>query len=146
MKFLKTDHIGIVVNNLPAVKAFFLDFGLEVQGEQEIEGEWVDRVVGLNNVKSSIVVLRPSEGGANIELIKYYNPTDKQEIQQSFANCAGIRNIAFTVDDIETVVAEMKKKGFEIFGEIQNYEGIYKLCYIRGPEGIILMLAEELRK
>lgn len=144
MKFKKIDHIGIVVNDLPAAKAFFLDFGLEVQGEADIQGEWVDRVVGLNNVKSEIAVLRSPDGGSNIELIKYLNPTDGQINQPPLANTPGIRNIAFTVDDIEAVVAEMKKKGFEIFGEIQNYEGIYKLCYIRGPEGIILMLAEEL--
>lgn len=144
MKFKKIDHIGIVVNDLPAAKAFFLDFGLEIEGEADIQGEWVDKVVGLNNVRSEIAVLKSPDGGANIELIKYYNPSDKQEIQPPLANMPGIRNIAFTVDDIETVVAEMKKKGFEIFSEIQNYEGIYKLCYIRGPEGIILMLAEEL--
>ncbi|MDD4969259.1 MAG: VOC family protein [Paludibacter sp.] len=144
MKLKKIDHIGVVVNDLVAAKAFFLEVGLEVQGEAEIEGEWVDRVVGLNNVKSSIAVLRSPDGGANIELIKYHKPTDEQEFQLPLANTVGIRNIAFTVDDIEAVVAKLTEKGFDIFGEIQQYEGIYKLCYIRGPEGIILMLAEEL--
>ena len=145
MKFQKIDHIGIVVNDLPAAKAFFLDFGLEVEGEAEVEGEWVDRVVGLDSVKSAIAVLRSPDGGANIELIKYYKPSGEQEIQQPLANTFGIRNIAFTVDDIETVVAELKKKGIELFGEVQQYEESYKLCYIRGPEGIILMLAEPLK-
>lgn len=144
MKIQKTDHIGIVVNDLPAAKAFFLDLGLELQGEAEVEGKWVDRVVGLTNVRSSIAVLRPPDGGSNIELIKYNNPSVEQEIQLPMANTSGIRNIAFTVDDIEAVVTQLKNKGMEIFGEIQQYEESYKLCYIRGPEGIILMLAEEL--
>ena len=144
MNIQKTDHIGIVVNDLPAAKAFFLDLGLELQGEAEVEGKWVDRVVGLTNVRSSIAVLRPPDGGSNIELIKYDNPSSEQEIQLPLANTFGIRNIAFTVDDIEAVVAGLKEKGMEIFGDIQKYEKSYKLCYIRGPEGIILMLAEEL--
>ncbi len=144
MKFKKIDHIGIVVNNLEAAKAFFLDFGLEVVGEAEVEGEWVDRVVGLKGVKSAIVVLRTPDGGANLELIKYYSPSAEQESQQP-PNTVGIRNIAFEVDDIEAVVAELKKKGIESIGEIQQYEQSYKLCYWRGPEGIILMLAEPLQ-
>ena len=145
MKFQKIDHIGIVVNDLAAAKAFFLDFGLEVEGEGEVEGEWVDKVVGLNEVKSSIVVLRAPDGGSNIELIKYHNPSGEPEIQQPLANTFGIRNIAFTVDDIDAVVAALKQKGMEIFGEVQQYQEFYKLCYIRGPEGIILMLAEPLQ-
>jgi catechol 2,3-dioxygenase-like lactoylglutathione lyase family enzyme len=145
MRFLKIDHIGIVVNDLDAAKAFFLDFGLEVEGEADIEGEWVDKVVGINNVKSAIAVLQAPDGGATIELIKYHRPSDEQEIQQPLANTFGIRNIAFTVDDIDAVVAELKKKGVELFGEVVQYEEFYKLCYIRGPEGIILMLAEALK-
>jgi catechol 2,3-dioxygenase-like lactoylglutathione lyase family enzyme len=125
MKFQKIDHIGVVVNDLDAAKAFFLDFGLEVQGEGEVEGEWVDRVVGLQGVKSAIVVLRPPDGGTNIELIKYIRPSAQQEIQQPLANTFGIRNIAFTVDDIEAVVAKLKERGMEIFDEIQQYEESY---------------------
>jgi catechol 2,3-dioxygenase-like lactoylglutathione lyase family enzyme len=145
MKFKRIDHIGVVVNDLDAAKAFFLDFGLEVEGEGEVEGEWVDQVVGLNNVKSTIVVLRTPDGGANIELIKYYKPLDEREVQQAYSNTPGIRNIAFEVDDIEAVVAELNEKGYNTFGEVQQYEEYYKLCYIRGPEGIILMLAEPLK-
>jgi catechol 2,3-dioxygenase-like lactoylglutathione lyase family enzyme len=145
MKFKRIDHIGVVVNDLDAAKAFFLDFGLEVEGEGEVEGEWVDQVVGLNNVKSTIVVLRTPDGGANIELIKYYKPLDEREVQQAYSNTPGIRNIAFEVDDIEAVVAELNEKGYNTFGEVQQYQEYYKLCYIRGPEGIILMLAEPLK-
>ncbi|OAB31244.1 glyoxalase [Paenibacillus macquariensis subsp. defensor] len=139
------DHVGVIVNDLSAAKAFFLDFGLEVQGEGEIEGEWVDRVVGLNDVKGACVVMRALNGQASIELIKFYTPSDEKDIQQSFANTLGIRHIAFAVEDIEAVVTKLKKKGTEIFSEIQNYEDSYKLCYCRGPEGIILELAERIR-
>ncbi len=145
MKLKKIDHIGIVVNDLAAAKAFFLDLGLEVDGEAEMEGEWVDQVVGFKGVKSAISVLRAPDGGANIELIKYYKPLDEREIQQPFPNTPGIRNIAFEVDDIEAVVARLNEKGYYTLGEVPQYEDIYKLCYIHGPEGIIIMLAEALK-
>jgi catechol 2,3-dioxygenase-like lactoylglutathione lyase family enzyme len=145
MKFQRLDHIGVVVNDLPAAKAFFLDFGLAVLGEGEMEGEWLGRIVGLKGVKTGFVVMGTPEGGANIELIRYYQPVDERAIQPVYSNTLGIRNIAFEVDDIEAVVAELKKKGIESLGEIQQYEESYKLCYWRGPEGIILMLAQPLK-
>ena len=126
------------------LKHFFLDFGLEVQGEGEVEGEWVDQVVGLHDVKSAIVMLGTPDGQTRIELAKFYTPLDEKGIQQSFANTLGIRHITFAVEDIEALVAKLKKRGTEIFSEIQNYENIYKLCYVRGPEGIILELAEQI--
>jgi len=144
VKVHKIDHVGIVVNDLAAAKAFFLDFGLEVQGEGEVEGEWVDQVVGLHDVKSAIVMLGTPDGQTRIELAKFYTPLDEKGIQQSFANTLGIRHITFAVEDIEALVAKLKKRGTEIFSEIQNYENIYKLCYVRGPEGIILELAEQI--
>ena len=85
------------------------------------------------------------DGQANLKLIKFYTPSDEKDIQQPFANTLGIRHIAYLVEDIEAVVAKLKKKGTEIFSEIQNYEDSYKLCYIRGPEGIILELAEQIK-
>jgi catechol 2,3-dioxygenase-like lactoylglutathione lyase family enzyme len=145
MKIHRIDHVGVIVNDLSAAKAFFLDFGLEVQGEGELEGEWVDQVVGLNDVKAALVVLRTPDGQANLELVKFYTPSDEKDIQQPFANTLGIRHIAFAVEDIESVVAKLKKKGTKIFSEIQDYEESYKLCYIRGPEGIILELAEQIK-
>jgi catechol 2,3-dioxygenase-like lactoylglutathione lyase family enzyme len=145
MKVNRIDHVGVIVNDLSAAKEFFLDLGLELQGEGELEGECVDQVVGLNSVKSAIVFLRSPDGGASIELTKFYNPSDEQDIQKSFANTLGIRHIAFAVDDIEAIVAKLKKKGTEIFSEIQQYEESYKLCYVRGPEGIILELAEKIK-
>jgi catechol 2,3-dioxygenase-like lactoylglutathione lyase family enzyme len=144
MKIHRIDHVGVIVSDLSAAKAFFLDFGLEVQGEGEVEGEWVDQVVGLHDVKAAIVMLGAPDGQANIELTKFYTPLDEQGIRQSFANTLGIRHIAFAVEDIEALVAKLKNKGTAIFSEIQTYENEYKLCYVRGPEGIILELAEQI--
>ncbi|MBC9785081.1 VOC family protein [Heliobacterium chlorum] len=145
MKINRIDHVGVVVNDLLVTKAFFLDFGLELLGEGEVDGEWVDRVVGLNNVKAKCVVFRTPDGQANIELFKFYTPSDDQGILKPSANTLGIRHIAFAVEDIEAIVAKLKKKGTEIISEIQQYKESYKLCLLRGPEGIILELAEEIK-
>jgi catechol 2,3-dioxygenase-like lactoylglutathione lyase family enzyme len=141
MKIHRIDHVGVIVNDLPAAKAFFLDLGLEVQGE----GEWLDQIVGLNGVKTAFVFLGMPDGQTNLELIKYYKPSDEKDLQQPLANTLGIRHIAFVVEAIEAVVAKLKEQGKEVFGEIQNYENMYKLCYVRGPEGIILELAEQIK-
>jgi catechol 2,3-dioxygenase-like lactoylglutathione lyase family enzyme len=144
MKVHRVDHVGVIVNDLPAAKAFFLDFGLELQGEGALEGAWLDRVVGLNDVKTSFAFFRVPDGQTNIELIKFHTPSDENGIQQPLANTLGVRHIAFAVEDIEAVVAKLKEKGTEAFSEIQDFEGKYKLCYVRGPEGIILELAEQI--
>ena len=142
MKIHHIDHIGINVNDLAAAKAFFVDFGLEVQGEGEMESKQLDQVVGLKDVKTKYVFMRTPDGGANIELIKYYRPTDENGVQKPFANTFGIRHIAFVVENIEAIVAKLTKNGTEVFSEIQHF-GSYKLIYVRGPEGIILELAEQ---
>lgn len=162
MKIHRIDHVGIIVNDLPAAKAFFLDFGLEMLGEGKVEGEWVERMerlMGLQDVKEEVemlrtpeddanielVVLRTPEGNANIELVKFHTPSDENSIQRPLANTLGIRHIAFAVEDIEALVTKLTKIGAELIGEIQNYKNAYKLCYVRGPEGIILELAEEIK-
>lgn len=145
MKIHRIDHVGINVNNLSAAKAFFLDFGLEMMGEGKVEGEWVEQIIGLHDVQSEIVMLRTPGGEANIELVKFHSPSDENGIQRSLANTLGLRHICFAVEDIDALAAKLKKKGMELFGEIQNYENSYKLCYVRGPEGIILELAEKLQ-
>ncbi|MEK4487110.1 VOC family protein [Psychrobacillus sp. FSL H8-0484] len=145
MKIHRIDHVGVIVNDLSAAKDFFLDFGLEVQGEWEMEGELINQVFGLNDVKVACVGLGTQDGQVWIELIKFYNPSDEREIQQPFANTLGIRHIAFAVEDIEAVVAKLKKQGTKIFSEILHYEESYKLCYCSGPEGIILELAEKIK-
>lgn len=115
-------------------------------GEGMVEGEWVERIIGLNDVKVEFAMLQTPDGETNIELIKFHSPLDEKGIQLQLANTLGIRHIAFVVEEIEAVVAKLKKKGVELFGEIINYENIYKLCYVRGPEGIILELAEQIKE
>ncbi|MEQ6853893.1 VOC family protein [Lysinibacillus capsici] len=161
MKIRKIDHVGITVNDLPAAKAFFLDFGLEVLGEGKVEGEWVkrmERVIGLQDIKEDvaklqtsdsdanleIVMLRTPDGETNIELVKFNAPSNEIGIQHPLANTKGIQHIAFNVEDIEALVNKLTKKGAELISDIYRYENAYKLCYIRGPEGIILELAEEI--
>jgi catechol 2,3-dioxygenase-like lactoylglutathione lyase family enzyme len=145
MKIHRIDHVGVIVNDLPAAKAFFVDFGLEVHGEGELAGAWLDQIVGLNDVKTAYVMLRLPAGQAKLELVKFYTPSAESGLEPPLANTLGIRHIAFAVEDIEAVVANLKKKGVEVFSEIQCYEESYKLCYVRGPEGIILELAEQLK-
>lgn len=143
MKINRIDHVSINVNDLSKAKAFFLDLGLEVKAEWESEGEQLDKIVGLNDVKTACVGLGAPDGQAWIELVKFYSPSDETSFQQPTANTLGIRHICFAVEDIEAIAAKLKKKGTEIFSEIQQYGESYKLCYVRGPEGIILELAEK---
>ncbi|PFH90581.1 VOC family protein [Bacillus sp. AFS088145] len=141
----RIDHVSINVNDLSEAKAFFLDLGLEVKAEWELAGEQLDRIVGLNNVKTACVGMGMPDGQVWIELVKFYTPSDEREIQQPLANTLGIRHICFNVEEIEAIIAKLKKRGTEIFSEIQQYEESYKLCYVRGPEGIILELAETIK-
>ena len=143
MRVRRIDHIGVIVDDLAAAKAFFLDFGLEALGDADMEGEVVDRLLGLRGVKTSLVMMRPPGGEACIELIKFHSPEDDNDVQLS-VTAPGIRHIAFLVEDLDALVATLKAKGADVFSEIQTYENRYKLCYVRGPEGIILDLAEEI--
>ncbi|SHN15463.1 VOC family protein [Gracilibacillus kekensis] len=144
MKFNRIDHVGIIVNDLSAAKEFFLDLGLEMLGEGEVEGDWVEQIIGLNDVKETVVMLGLPDGQSTLELGKFHTPSDEKGIQNSFANTLGIRHIAFSVEDIDSIVAKLKKKGTELIGQVQNYENVYKLGYVRGPEGIILELVEKI--
>ena len=145
MKINRIDHVSINVNDFSEAKAFFVDLGLEVKAEWELDGEQLNRVVGLKDVKTACVGLGMPDGQAWLELVKFYTPLDENEIQTPLANTLGIRHICFNVEDIEAIVSKLKKKGAEIFSDIEQYEGSYKLCYVRGPEGIILELAEKIK-
>jgi len=145
MKVQRIDHVSVNVNDLPAAKAFFLDLGLELHGEGALEGVWLERLFGLKDAKTSFAWFRAPDGQVSIELVTYHRPSDENGLQPSSANTLGIRHIAFAVEDIEGVVATLKEKGTDTFSEIQDYEGTYKLCYVRGPEGMILELAEQIR-
>jgi len=144
MKIRKIDHVGIVVQNLPAAKAFFLALGMELLGEQEVGGEWVDRVVGLEGVQASIAMLGPTEGETRIELVKFHTPAEVDGGARTAANGLGIRHFTLVVEDVDAAVAKVREHGGELVREIVNYENVYKVCYVRGPEGIILELAQEL--
>lgn len=144
MKIHRIDHVGIIVNDLSAATAFFLELGLEVLGKGELEGELLNTVTGLNDAKTELVMLGAPDGQTELELVKYHRASDENGIPPNAANTLGIRHIAFAVEDIDAIVAKLKKNGTEFFSEIQNYEGIYKLCYVHGPEGIILELAEKI--
>jgi catechol 2,3-dioxygenase-like lactoylglutathione lyase family enzyme len=145
MKIRRIDHVGIVVNDLPAAKNFFLDLGLEMQGEGKVEGEWVDRVVGLHDVKAARVMLRTPDREANIELLKFHMPPGEEacSVPWRMLRVSGI--LPLLLKTLKAIVANLKQKGAELVGEIQNYENAYELCYVRGPEGIILELAEQLK-
>jgi catechol 2,3-dioxygenase-like lactoylglutathione lyase family enzyme len=144
MKVRRIDHVGIIVNDLAAAKDFFVEFGLVVHGEREMEGALLERLLGLDGAKTSFVTLGPPDGGATIELITFQQPANEQASLRAPVHAVGIRHIAFLVEDIDAVVAKLTAMGAEPFSEVQRYEDSYKLCYVRGPEGIILDLAEEL--
>jgi catechol 2,3-dioxygenase-like lactoylglutathione lyase family enzyme len=144
MKVRRIDHIGIIVNDLAAARDFFVAFGLVVHGEAQMEGALLDNLLGLDDAKTSFVTLGPPDGGATIELITFHHPANEQAAQRAPVNAVGIRHIAFLVEDIEATVAKLQALGAEPFSAVQRYEDSYKLCYMRGPEGIILDLAEEI--
>lgn len=139
------DNVGIVVEDLAAATAFFVRLGLELVGEAEVGGTWVDRVVGLEGVRSEIAMVQTPDGRSRLELMKYHSPAPQPGDADAPANTLGIRRLAFTVDDVDATVAGLRERGTELLGEVVTYEDAYRLCYVRGPEGIIVMLAEQLR-
>lgn len=144
MTIRSMDNVGIVVEDLAAAVEFFEQLGLTVQGATQVSGEWVDRVVGLDGVRSNIAVLQTPDGHGRIELMQYVTPAVRGGDSDAPPNTLGIRRIAFTVDDLEETVAGLRARGTQLMGDVENFKNIYKLCYLRGPEGIMLMLAEEL--
>ena len=136
--------MGIVVNDLAAATAFFVELGLELEGEGKVEGGWVDRVVGLSGVRAEIAMLQSPDGHGRVELAKFHAPPGEAGDGRAPANLPGIRHVAFVVDDIDAVVAGLRAHGGELVGEIERYEDRYRLCYVRGPEGIIVELAQSL--
>ena len=145
MTLQRMDNVLIVVEDLEAAKAFFAELGLELEGEAPLEGSWVDTVLGLNDVRADIAMMRTPDGHGRVELSKFHTPPAvRAEPENAPANTLGIRRIMFAVDDIDDVVARLRGHGAELVGEIAQYEDIYRLCFLRGPEGIIIGLAEQL--
>ena len=146
MTLRRMDNVLIVVEDLEAVKAFFGELGMELEGQIPLEGDMVDRLVGLENVRCEIAMMRTPDGHGRIELDKFYTPAAvRAEPKNTPVNTLGIRRIMFAVDDIDDVVARLLTHGAELIGGVTQYEDRYRLCYIRGPEGIMVALAEQLR-
>ncbi|MDW5326817.1 VOC family protein [Plantactinospora sp. KLBMP9567] len=141
----RMDNVLIVVDDLAAAIAFFVELGMELEGETTVEGESVDQLVGLDGVRADIAVVRTPDGHGRVELTKFHRPKAiSAEPKDAPANTLGIRRIMFAVDDIEDVIARLRTHGAELVGELVQYEDSYRLCNVRGPEGIIVALAEQL--
>jgi catechol 2,3-dioxygenase-like lactoylglutathione lyase family enzyme len=138
-------HVGVVVDDLEAAIAFFVELGMELEGEAPIEGRWVDRVNGLDGVRVDIAMMRVPDGHGRLELTKFHTPTAiSPQPENALGNTLGLRSVMFAVDDIDAAVAGLRARGAELVGEVVQYEDSYRLCYVRGPEGIIVALAEQL--
>jgi catechol 2,3-dioxygenase-like lactoylglutathione lyase family enzyme len=144
MTIQRMDHVGVVVDDLAAATAFFVELGLELQGEGSVEGAWVDRVVGLDGVRADIAMVQTPDGHARLELTKFHAPSSPDGDRHAPANAPGIRHVAFAVEDIDAAVAGLRAHSAELVGEVERYGDSYRLCYVRGPEGIIVELAQRL--
>jgi catechol 2,3-dioxygenase-like lactoylglutathione lyase family enzyme len=145
MALKRMDNVLIVVDDLEAVKSFFLEVGLELEGETTVAGSTVDRLIGLQNVRATLAFLRTPDGHGRIELDKFYSPEAiRTGYKNSPVNALGLRRIMFAVDDVDEVVARLLAHGAELVGDVVQYENAYRLAYVRGPEGIIIGLSEEI--
>jgi catechol 2,3-dioxygenase-like lactoylglutathione lyase family enzyme len=139
------DNIAIVVEDLDAAVAFFAELGMELEASAQIEGDWADQTVGLDGVRSQIVMLRTPDGHGRLELTKYYAPDAvRPDTPAPPANTVGLHRIMFAVDDIDDTLARLRDHGGEVLREVAQYEDLYRLCYLRGPAGIIVALAEQI--
>jgi catechol 2,3-dioxygenase-like lactoylglutathione lyase family enzyme len=145
MTLQRMDNVLIVVEDLEAAIAFFAELGMELEGQTQVEGPWVDRTVGLDGVRADIAMLRTPDGHGRVELTKFHTPPAvRAEPEDAPANALGIRRIMFAVEGIDDVVARLRRHGGELLDDIAQYEDSYRLCFVRGPEGIIIGLAEQL--
>ena len=145
MTLLRMDNVGVVVEDLKGAIAFFAELGLKLEGEMPIEGQWADRVVGLEGMRVDIAMMRTPDGHSRLELTKFHKPAAiSAGPKNAPPNVLGIRRIMFAVDGIDDVLARLRTHGAELVGEVAQYEDMYRLCYVRGPEGILIALAEQL--
>ncbi len=138
------DHVGITVRDLDAVTAFFVGLGLEVEGRMFMEGEFVDTVIGIPSSRSEIVTLRPPDGGTALELSSFIRPDHEPGSPDAMSNELGLRNVCFVVDNLQEVVNRLAVDGYGLVGGIGQYEDIWRMAYVRGPEGIIVALAQRI--
>jgi catechol 2,3-dioxygenase-like lactoylglutathione lyase family enzyme len=144
MTVQRIDHVGIVVDDLAAATGFFADLGFRSQGDGQVEGAWVDRIVGLEGVQTEFAMMEAPDGHGRLELIKFRAPSSPDGDRHAPANTPGIRHLALVVDDIDAAVAKAQARGAELVGEVVRYGDMFRLCYVRGPEGIIVELAERI--
>jgi catechol 2,3-dioxygenase-like lactoylglutathione lyase family enzyme len=146
MTIKRLDHVSVVVDDLAAAVAFFTALGMTVEGRAPVEGPWVDRVNGIENVRVDIVMMLTPDGHGRLELTKFRNPK-LVELKPAIAppNALGLRSVMFTVESVDETLARLRANGGELIGEVVQYEEMYRLCYLRGPAGIIVALAEELQ-
>ncbi|MEV4479151.1 VOC family protein [Micromonospora coxensis] len=145
MAIQRMDNVLIVVDDLDATIEFFVELGMELEGRAPIEGRWVEQVIGIDDVRQEVAMLRTPDGHGRIELARFHSPKAiSAEPKDAPANTLGIRRVMFAVDDIEDVVARLRAHGAELVGELAQYADSYRLCYVRGPEGIVVGLAEQL--
>jgi catechol 2,3-dioxygenase-like lactoylglutathione lyase family enzyme len=145
MAIQRMDNVAIVVDDLDAAVAFFTELGMELEGKGQIGGPWADRTVGLDGIRSEIAMMRTPDGHSKLELTKYHVPTvDGAALQNPPPNTLGLHRVMFAVDDIHDTVARLSAHGAELLGEVAQYENIFLLCYLRGPAGIIIALAEQI--
>ena len=145
MTIQRMDNVAVVVDDLDAAVAFFAALGMELEGSAQIEGIWADRTVGLDGVRSEIATMRTPDGHSKLELTRYRTPAaSRAEPQNPPPNTLGLHRVMFTVDDIDDTISRLRAHGAELLGEVAQYESIFRLCYLRGPAGIIVALAEQI--
>lgn len=146
MAVKRMDNVGIVVEDLDAAIAFFTELGLQLEGRAPIEGDWADGVTGLRGMRVEIAMMRTPDGHSRLELSRFLAPAVVADHRVAPVNSLGYLRVMFAVDDIDDTLARLGKLGAKIVGEVVQYENVYRLCYIRGPEGILIGLAQELVK
>ncbi|MGY1605729.1 VOC family protein [Geodermatophilus sp. SYSU D00700] len=145
MTIQRMDHVSVVVDDLEAAKAFFAALGMELEGEAPIEGPWADRVNALDGIRVDIAMMRTPDGHGRLELTRFHSPeVVSPQPENALGNTLGLRSIMFAVDDLDATLAGLRAHGAQLIGEVAQYEDSHRLCYVRGPAGIIIALAEQL--
>jgi catechol 2,3-dioxygenase-like lactoylglutathione lyase family enzyme len=145
MTIHRMDHVGVVVEDLAAAVAFFVELGLELEGEAAVEGEWVDQLVGLDGVRADLAVLRTPDGHGRVELSTFRTPPATSSAPRAPMNTPGTVRLTFVVDTVDDVLDRLRAHGGELVGGVAQYERIYRYCYVRGPDGIVIGLVEDIR-
>ena len=144
MALKRMDNVGIVVDDLTATIDFFLELGLELEGRAMVEGEWAGRVTGLGDQRVEIAMMRTPDGHGRLELSRFLTPPTVADHRNAPVNALGYLRVMFAVDDIDETLERLRTRGAQLVGEVVQYQNAYRLCYIRGPEGLLIGLAQEL--